>query len=141
MYLEVVEYTYEILEPGPLRITQSNDQVRVRGDEVAYLFRQKQVVRSEWLAVMEMAGHRIAMLSMTIYRWTILATDICWRQSSASERWSCTQDTDAVTAGHAISKLLRVPLSASSVLTSPRTLRAGTALSGPARYVLRWLLA
>ena len=40
-----------------------------------------------------------------------------------------------------IQNLLRVPLSASSVLTASRLLRAGATLSGPARYVSGWELA
>ena len=67
-----------------------------------------------------------------LHRYRFSLRSACWRL-----RMVCAAGCQRVP----IQNLLRVPLSASSVLTASRLLRAGATLSGPARYVSGWELA
>jgi hypothetical protein len=74
-YLSLLPFTYSILQPGRLRLFESEDHVIAVGSERAQLVRLSQAVDTEWICIFKLQDSLIQRISMSIYRWTMLAVE------------------------------------------------------------------
>lgn len=73
-YLALVEKTYRVVAPNPLQILSAENRVLVRSSEIAHLLQWGQLVRTEWMADIQLTDGRISKVVMSIYDWKVLYT-------------------------------------------------------------------
>lgn len=71
-YLSILPRTYQILEADEKTIYAVGNKVVAIGGECAKIVRTDQVVHTDWVAVFDIAANRIASITMSVYRWTLL---------------------------------------------------------------------
>lgn len=71
-YLSIASASYQILTPSPLTIIPLEDQLIVKGEEVAVLTMRRQLVSASWIAVITLAHQQIQRVTVSIHDWLLL---------------------------------------------------------------------